>query len=158
MCWITFKPLKAKVAKRNIKVLKVLYIHPSEPTVLVPYFYSGVCKYSINGENPVIHITSAIKYNSCNGYTDVNLAPYAKYAAIYEGYHSYAANCSVRNVTPTEMFVMDHYFCDDECTGRQVHLVECIIPKGTTYYRNEFNEYVSENIVINKILKTFEHE
>lgn len=139
MCWITFKPLKAKVAKRNIKVLKVLYIHPSEPTVLIPYFYSATYKYSINGENPVIPITvKKYNYNLC---------------AIREGYHSYAVNCPVRNVTPTEMFVMDHYFCNDECTGRQVHLVECIIPKGTTYYFNEFREYVSENIVIKKILK-----
>ena len=146
MCWITFKPLKAKVAKRNIKVLKVLYIHPSEPTVLVPYFYSGVYKYSINGENPVIPIT-AKGYNP-----NINSAP----QAIREGYHSYAANCSVRDVTPTEMFVNNLYFCDDEYTGRQVHLVECIIPKGTTYYLNEFMEYVSENIVIKKILKKLE--
>lgn len=141
MCWITFKPLKAKVAKRDIKVLKVLYIHPSEPTVLIPYFCFGVCKYSINGENPIIHITA-------NKYT-----PESVHCSIYEGYHSYSVNCSVRDVTPTEMFVNNYYFCDDEFTGRQVHLVECIIPKGTTYYLNEFMEYVSENIVIKKIIK-----
>lgn len=144
MCWITFKPLKAKVAKRNIKVLKVLYIHPSEPTVLVPYFYSGVYKYSINGKNPVIPITVIEHSNYC---------AYIEHCSIHEGYHSYAVNCPVRDVTSTEMFVKDHYFCDDECTGRQVHLVECIIPKGTTYYLNEFMEYVSENIVIKKIIK-----
>ena len=35
-------------------------------------------------------------------------------------------------------------------------LVKCIIPKGTKYYKNDnTREYVSETIIIEKVLKTF---
>lgn len=56
---------------------------------------------------------------------------------IEEGYHSYS------NV----MTAVDNYF------PRQESLIECTIPVGTEYYYNEDrNEYVSSNIILNKLL------
>ena len=38
--------------------------------------------------------------------------------------------------------------------NRRIALVECIIPKDSTFYKNEKNEIVSDRIIINRILKT----
>lgn len=37
---------------------------------------------------------------------------------------------------------------------RRIALVECIIPKDSTFYKNEKDEIVSDRIIINRILKT----
>lgn len=37
---------------------------------------------------------------------------------------------------------------------RRITLVECIIPKDSTFYKNEKDEIVSDRIIINRILKT----
>ena len=37
---------------------------------------------------------------------------------------------------------------------RRIALVECIIPKDSTFYKNENGEIVSDRIIINRILKT----
>lgn len=50
MCWITFKQPQVKVAKRNIKVLKVVYIHPSNSTELLPYYFPHCHTYAFNAK------------------------------------------------------------------------------------------------------------
>lgn len=37
---------------------------------------------------------------------------------------------------------------------RRIALVECIIPKDSTFYKNEKGEIVSNRIIINRVLKT----
>ena len=37
---------------------------------------------------------------------------------------------------------------------RRIALVECIIPKDSTFYKNENGEIVSDRIIINRVLKT----
>lgn len=62
---------------------------------------------------------------------------------IYRGFHSYSLLGKA----------MEEY---DDVSSRHynVALVECIIPKGSTFYRNEFYEIVSNRIIVNRILKT----
>ena len=38
--------------------------------------------------------------------------------------------------------------------NRRIALVECIIPKDSTFYKNENGEIVSDRIIINRVLKT----
>lgn len=67
----------------------------------------------------------------------INLAPSVNY--INEGYHSY-------------YYTIQVYFP----TSSSYLWVKCIIPKGTKYYKNDnTQEYVSETIIIEKVLKTF---
>ena len=63
---------------------------------------------------------------------------------IHSGFHSYATmNRALREY-------------EDAITYNygKVALVECIIPIGSIFYKNEKNEIVSNRIIINRILKT----
>lgn len=62
---------------------------------------------------------------------------------INEGFHSYTRNRAIQEYKETVLHSISKFA-----------LVECIIPKGSTFYRNENNEIVSDRIIINKILRT----
>ena len=59
---------------------------------------------------------------------------------IHRGFHSYAT--------------IDRALQEYENTIGKTILVECIIPKDSTFYKNERDEIVSDRIIINRILKT----
>ena len=63
---------------------------------------------------------------------------------IYRGFHSYA----------TINIALREYKKAITCRYGKVALVECIIPKDSTFYKNEKDEIVSDRIIINRILKT----
>lgn len=67
---------------------------------------------------------------------------------IEEGFHSYRTW-----LTAKEAF---EKFSTDSSIRKRIKIVQCIIPKGTTFYINEKkkNEIVSDRIIINRILKT----
>lgn len=150
MCWITFKQPQVKVAKRNIKVLKVVYIHPSNPMELLPYYFPHCHTYTFNTENPTI----LIKIQK----TPIGYGPFYKnkklFYSIHGGYHSYSTKCVYKkhfNTTPKIIDINGMYYTED-LFGNKVYLVECIIPKGVKYYLNGHKEYVSENIIIKRLL------
>lgn len=60
---------------------------------------------------------------------------------VNEGYHSYKE----RPIYPHEVIYRHP-------AGGKVRVVKCIIPKGTKYYENE-DDYVSETIIIDQILR-----
>ena len=64
--------------------------------------------------------------------------------AIYRGFHSYAT--MDRALQEYEKAITYHL--------GKVALVECMIPIGSIYYKNENDEIVSNGIFINRILKT----
>ena len=60
--------------------------------------------------------------------------PISSCGTIEKGYHSYIKNNRI---------ISDKYEI----------LIECVIPKGTLYYKNPFNEeYVSETIILKKVI------
>lgn len=63
---------------------------------------------------------------------------------IYRGFHSYAT--MDRALQEYEKAITYHL--------GKVALVECMIPIGSIYYKNENDEIVSNGIIINRILKT----
>ena len=63
---------------------------------------------------------------------------------IYRGFHSYATKG--RALREYEDAITYNY--------GKVALVECTIPIGSIFYKNEKNEIVSNRIIINRILKT----
>lgn len=152
MCWVSFKQPQVKVAKRNIKVLKVVYMHPSNPMELLPYYFHHCHTYTFNTENPTV----LIKIQK----TPIGYGPFYKnkklFYSIHGGYHSYSTKCVCIkdfSIFPNIVTINDiHFYSDDIFTGNRIYLVECIIPKGVRYYLNEFNEYVSENIIIKRLL------
>lgn len=63
---------------------------------------------------------------------------------IHRGFHSYA----------TMDRALQEYKEDIMCNFGEIALVECAIPIGSIYYKNENDEIVSNGIFINRILKT----
>ena len=61
---------------------------------------------------------------------------------IYRGFHSFSSlDKAVTEYKDAAAF-----------SGKRVALVECIIPKDSTFYKNEFDEIVSDRIIVNRIL------
>ena len=153
MCWVTNREPECKVAKEDIITLKVVEKR-SEYDFFWPYYKrdSGFI-YRLNEVAPKVQI--GVKLNNIDLGGEVNGLRYE----IHQGYHSYVqgvtwgkprirAGKSVIDVNGTPYYVGYFSF---------LCVVECTIPKGVKYYVNEYKEYVSEQIVINKILKEFNH-
>ena len=130
MCWTTKKGnLKPKVAKRNIKVIKVLDEKNFSPVYPHKYFLNKQEeKVNINIQQ-VTHPDYKIKY------------------FINSGYHSYSKKYKV---TKTNFGLILKY--KDIIKNWEVELnlktQNFIIPKGATYYLNEHGEYVSDTIIM----------
>lgn len=77
--------------------------------------------------------------------------------SIHEGFHSYSKDVVIKlhnyksNAT-VSVFSGYRLFSHDFINCEPV-LVECIIPKGSIYYKNGSNEIVSNQIIINRIVK-----
>lgn len=67
----------------------------------------------------------------------LNYGLYGPDYIIKEGYHSFATLSEALKI----------------CTGKNYCMMECIIPKGSYYYKNTHLEIVSSNIIIKKELK-----
>lgn len=153
MCWITNKEPQCKVAKEDISTLKLVE-KPRRYNFFYPYYrYEPGFTYLLNVITPKIQIK--IEFSKLELYEEgVGL----KYE-IYQGYHSYEQGSiwekpifiASRNLV---LINNDAYFIP---YWSSLCIVECTIPKGVKYYVNECGEYVSEQIVINKILKEFNH-
>lgn len=127
MCWSSrYCPIK-RGAQNLIIVYKVVtYINSSECRALYQWF-----KYVYKR---VYKDPSSLKIRKCN-----NMNRWE----IYRGFHSYAT--------------MDRALQEYEAITyhlRKVALVECMIPIGSIYYKNENDEIVSDRIIINRVLKT----
>jgi hypothetical protein len=78
--------------------------------------------------------------------------------SIDSGFHSFGINCIVQNNPETvtvyppfhSRYTIGCFRKDDLCK------VEGIIPKGSLYYKNSDEEYVSSHIIIRRITKVYE--
>lgn len=97
------------------------------------YYISPVMRkfYKLNKRN------EDIKLNVKELPPDYNL--YGPGYIINAGYHSFATLLEALKICI--------------CTGKNYCIMECIIPKGSYYYKNTYLEIVSSNIIIKKELK-----
>ena len=139
MCWFTNKKLKFKIAKENIPIYKIC------------------CK----EDDKILSYYKKFEYRLGWIYnTNFEVTFDDKMFEIYKGFHSYSLNKTyyekrydIIRVFKNESFIelifnsnsnkLDAYsFCI---------VVSGYIPKGSVYALNEYGEYVSNSIILNKI-------
>ncbi len=126
MCWLSkYLPLKETTTYPLIVYKVVIYISP------------------LRCNSPVMWFDYIYKHE----YIELNLEIIKRKCAygweIYRGFHSYSnLNKAIEKYNAISSVRND------------VALVECIIPKDSTFYKNEKDEVVSDRIIINRILKT----
>ena len=137
MCWVTYekKYKNFKIAEDDIPVFKVVRKH-----FLLSYYTNY--PYILNE----VHTTEPIK-------TDHSLFYIGEEWKIQKGFHSYSVGCTTKIVqgvhewnirvydSDKNTVLLDYYEMSSTCK------LECLIPKGTLYYVNEYGEYVSESIL-----------
>lgn len=145
MCWVTKnKPVK-QVAKRNIKVQKVL--HLTSYGFVSPCFDIYKWKKSLPNTSYLETPEESYKYPYDNYIYPEN--PIKKKYKINYGLHS--CKKIVRNgdgFCTVDDNMNEHYLMMAMAND---FICECIIPKGSTYYLNEYGEYVSDTLKFVKI-------
>lgn len=139
MCWQTFKTPRALKSDKNKIVFKIGYIHQNESK-----FFSGVLHFPYEFDKAYLS----------SGITPVRKIDFdhdREYYIIGPGFHSYDAEhiniCCVDDWMTLEVNgrVVDNYMAEFNTV-----ITVGYIPKGTKYFVNEFNEIVSESIVLVK--------
>ena len=136
MCWIGTRTQKW-IATNDIPCKKVIG-YDEKVGVYRPWIMRALpCFYSIG------HLYTAdfgIEQRSCEHY----------YLEIHKGIHCYANSLKVYKHHDYSMIVGNNLFTGDQRTLRPV-LVDCIIPRGATYYENERGEIVTNKLKLVKI-------
>lgn len=139
MCWFTNKKLKFKIAKENIPIYKIC---SKEDDKILSYYKKF--EYRLGW-----------LYN-----TNFEIAFDDKMSEIYKGFHSYSLNKTyyekrydIIRVFKNESFIelifnSNSNRLNDYSSGV---VVSGYIPKGSAYALNEYGEYVSDSIILNKI-------
>ena len=139
MCWITNKKLKFKIAKENIPIYKICR---KEDDKILSYYKK-------------FEYRLGLLYN-----TNFEVAVDTKMSEIYKGFHSYSLNKTYyekrydiikvfKNESLIELiFNSNSNRLNDYSSGV---VVSGYIPKGSAYALNEYGEYVSDSIILNKI-------
>lgn len=126
MCWSSKYPPIRRSAPTSLIVYKVVvYISPSRCRSFVMWF-------------DYIYKHEYIEpYLSIEEFKDIHRWK------IYRGFHSFVSlDKAVEEYKKVSL------------GDRRIAFVECIIPKDSTFYKNEIGEIVSDRIIINRILKT----
>jgi hypothetical protein len=133
MCWCSgwVETPGRRIAEDDIPVFKILY------KTLEGKYISPHRSYSYNiGE----------VYKS-----DIVLSVLDNYFVIDVGLHSYSIDCVIDINTYGILvndigshFILDSYY---QCSSSPV-LMNCIIPKGSTYYKNKRGEIVSDELMV----------
>ena len=139
MCWITNKKLKFKIAKENIPIYKICRKEDDKILSYYKHFeYKLGCLYDTNFE---VSLT-----------TDSSI--------IYKGFHSYSLNKTYleRRYDNIRVFENESFIKLIFNSNSNILIdysfgivVSGYIPKGGSYALNEYGEYVSNSIVLNKI-------
>ena len=139
MCWVTNKKLKFKIAKENIPIYKICR---KEDDKILSYFKHFEYRLDWLYE------------------TNFEVAAGTKMSEIYKGFHSYSLNKTyyekrydIISVFKNENFIelifnSNSNRLNDYSFGI---IVSGYIPKDSAYVLNEYGEYVSNSIILNKI-------
>ena len=139
MCWFTNKKLKFKIAKENIPIYKIC---SKEDDKILSYYKKF--EYRLGW-----------LYN-----TNFEVSFDDKMSEIYKGFHSYSLNKTYYEKRYDNIRVFkNESFIERilESDGNKLDaysfgiVVSGYIPKGSTYALNEYGEYVSNSIILNKI-------
>lgn len=137
-------------AAEDIVVYKVVYAVTGK---MYPYYYHGCFNF---------YYEAGKRYK-----TNVHVIRKGDKDVIENGFHSYEKNVCFREntalnanrvilVTGSKVRNLIGVYCEDKeiptCDGRiirpDVSVVKCIIPKGTCFWKNEFGEVVSKEIIV----------
>lgn len=127
MCWYSDKKPVALVAEEDFVCYKYTETHKVEEKR----------KYLFGILGPIVKVIHSDIRNYLyylhrkNPRVYINVEPHGRRYSIEEGYHS--------------LLYMPRMY-------KTFAILKCTIPKGTIYYKNEWNELVSEQIIINKII------
>ena len=126
MCWSSKYPPIRRSAPTSLIVYKVVvYISPSRCRSFVMWF------------------DYIYKHEYIEPYLNIEEFKDIHRWKIYRGFHSFVSlDKAVEEYKKASL------------GDRRIALVECIIPKDSTFYKNEIGEIVSDRIIINRILKT----
>lgn len=131
MCWISKERIK-RIAKEDIPVFKI--VNRDKTSVFRNFLYEENTEYSLGKE---IHV-----YESGIMHFFIN-----------EGFHSYCKKCEI-TYTYSDGFFRVIDLVGTVLLGRKSLLIlECLIPKGATYYINEEGECVSDKLKTLKFYK-----
>ena len=139
MCWFTNKKLKFKIAKENIPIYKIC---SKEDDKILSYYKKF--EYRLGW-----------LYN-----TNFEVAFDDKMSEIYKGFHSYSLNKTYYEkrydnirVFKNESFIELIFNSNSNRLDTYSFgiVVSGYIPKGSAYALNEYGEYVSNSIILNKI-------
>lgn len=129
MCWISSKPPVKRIAIEGIYTYKVVYSYNEFlcDSLIMGFVYEYYKLYTQNKAIMPLRVARTHKW------------------MIEEGFHSYRTW-----LTAKEAF---EKFSTDPSIRKMIKIVQCIIPKGTTFYINEKNEIVSNGIIITNSTK-----
>ena len=139
MCWQTIKTPRALKSDTNKTVFKIGYIDTDDPR-----FFSGVLGFPYEFDKAYV-VSRVVPIRQIN--FDYN----RDYYIIGPGFHSYDAEhiniCCKDDWMTLELNgrVVDNYMAEANTV-----IAVGYIPKGIRYFINEFNEIVSESIVLTK--------
>lgn len=127
MCWTSNKLPKMCIAKQDMCVYKI-----------VRNINDFLCKSAVNG--------FCYQYNTLYTEEKVILVKpgYTTSWRTETGFHSYNTHLKAKKVF-NKLY---------KCCLYNMIIVQCIIPKGSIFYKNENDEIVSNGIFIDRILKT----
>ena len=149
MCWIGLT-INKKIATKDIKCKKIIvYVKNGRYSCYAPYYFTTDMIYEIG---------KGYSRNICAK----PLNDFSTYTRITNGLHSYSEECTAilrmdggiiikTKTTEKVVFTKVHSECSSSGYMEPV-LVECTIPKGSTYYENKYGEIVSDRLKINKVL------
>ena len=145
MCLVITKFNKLKVAQEDIKCYKILFKSFVVPDLLVAQYqnfgyrlgetYHTNISVSYNCNTYVLSFFRRMFYDLFNSFLDVK--------GVNQGFHSFV---NLKDAIKERNSDVDY---------KKLVICECIIPKGSKYYKgaySNYNVYVSDNIRINKII------
>jgi hypothetical protein len=150
MCWYG-KLLSKQVAKKDIHCKKVIAYNPKDKYYF-PYYviYGDIRRYEIGKT-----YTSNLEIRNIR-MSHVDLL---QHCHIEDGLHCYSWDVTVvANKVDNSAFTITAktggiaYYSFDEPQLRYPILVDCIIPKGATYYENDYGEIVTNTLKLVKII------
>lgn len=137
MCWFGERNAVLKIAEEDINVFKI----------------------AIKSENTIISAYKGFQYKIEQLYeTEINLEKGYTFASIDKGFHSYSNKCRLikgcSHFGYSAFRIMFKTRLLDSFGRHAVPYcrVDCIIPKGSQYYENEYGEIVSNKIILKKVI------
>lgn len=145
MCLIITKFNKLKIAQEDIKCYKILFKSFEVPDLLIAQYldfgyrlgetYHTNMSVSYDCNIYGLSFFRKIFYDLFNSFLDVK--------GVNQGFHSFI---NLKDATKERNSDVDY---------KRLVIGECVIPKGSKYYKgaySNYNGYVSDNIKINKII------